>query len=263
MNIYTTLFKDIETVPEFPTFKLLPDPGKYTFKKRFDWKIRELYDKATNALPHGPVPEDLFDKIIEDVYQKEAGLLAEYSRIAVVSLGAVSKDNVIKIKSYCYPEEKQILTEAGAMMDFKAGDLPKWDALCAHNGLNFDFPFYTRRCFLNSVPLPALLQNFKKKKWEVPLLDTMEMWAAGQWGYKASIDAIAYAMGIPSPKITMDGSKVASVFRLVSSSNAEEAATAKTALIRYCEGDVITMIHCFMMMTGVPLITDPTKIIRA
>ena len=48
--------------------------------------------------------------------------------------------------------------------------------MCAHNGKEFDFPFIARRMIVHRIALPKKLNLFGKKPWEVPHLDTLEMW---------------------------------------------------------------------------------------
>jgi hypothetical protein len=49
--------------------------------------------------------------------------------------------------------------------------------LC-HNAKEFDIPFLARR-MINQIALPDKLNLFGKKPWEIPHLDTLELWKFG------------------------------------------------------------------------------------
>ena len=51
--------------------------------------------------------------------------------------------------------------------------------LCAHNGKEFDFPFMARRMLIHKIQLPAKLNLFGKKPWEIPHLDNLKLWKFG------------------------------------------------------------------------------------
>ena len=48
--------------------------------------------------------------------------------------------------------------------------------LCGHNSKEFDIPFIARRMIIHNMPLPDKLNLFGKKPWEIPHLDTMDLW---------------------------------------------------------------------------------------
>jgi uncharacterized protein YprB with RNaseH-like and TPR domain len=50
--------------------------------------------------------------------------------------------------------------------------------LCGHNAKEFDIPFLARRMIINQI-LPDKLNLFGKKPWEIPHLDTLELWKFG------------------------------------------------------------------------------------
>jgi uncharacterized protein YprB with RNaseH-like and TPR domain len=49
---------------------------------------------------------------------------------------------------------------------------------CGHNAKEFDIPFLARR-MINQIALPDKLNLFGKKPWEIPHLDTLELWKFG------------------------------------------------------------------------------------
>ncbi len=111
--------------------------------------------------------------------------------------------------------------------------------LCAHNGKEFDFPYIARRMMINQIEIPAILQLFGKKPWEVQHLDTMELWKFGDYKNFTSLDLLANVFEIPTPKDDIDGSQVARVY--YDENNVER-------IKDYCEKDVVTLINVFRKM---------------
>ena len=124
--------------------------------------------------------------------------------------------------------------------------LPK-HLLCGHNGKEFDFPYIARRMIVNGIPLPYKLNLFGKKPWEVPHLDTMELWKFGDYKHYTSLKLLAYVLGIPSPKEDIDGSKVREVYY-------EDNDLDR--IILYCEGDVVTTAQVFLRLRNEDLLED-------
>jgi hypothetical protein len=126
--------------------------------------------------------------------------------------------------------------------------LAKWGSgpnklLCAHNGKEFDFPYLCRRMVINGISLPGLLQISGKKPWEIPHLDTMEMWKFGDFKSYTSLNLLAHALGIPTPKDDIDGSMVGEVYW--SQKDLKRIST-------YCEKDVLTAAQVFLRLIGEP-----------
>jgi uncharacterized protein YprB with RNaseH-like and TPR domain len=119
--------------------------------------------------------------------------------------------------------------------------------LCAHNGKEFDFPFLARRMLKHQLALPELLQLMGKKPWEVPHIDTLELWKFGDYKHYTSLKLLAHFFGIPSPKDDMDGSDVARVYY-------EEDDVSR--IVRYCEKDVVTLAQVYLKLTLQPPLDD-------
>ncbi len=117
--------------------------------------------------------------------------------------------------------------------------------MCAHNGKEFDFPYIARRMLINGIRLPYSLVLHGKKPWEIPHLDTLELWKFGDRKSYTSLDLLAAVFGIPSSKADMDGSEVRKVFY-------EEKNLEKVA--RYCAHDVINAAQVLLRMSGMPII---------
>ena len=119
--------------------------------------------------------------------------------------------------------------------------------LCAHNGKEFDFPFIARRMIINRIDIPHKLNLFGKKPWEVPHLDTLEMWKFGDYKHFTSLKLLTHILGIPSPKDDIDGSEVRRVFY-------EEKDIDR--IIRYCEKDTVAVAQIFLRLRNEDILND-------
>ena len=119
--------------------------------------------------------------------------------------------------------------------------------MCAHNGKDFDFPYIARRMIINGINLPYKLDLFGKKPWEIPHLDTMELWKFGDYKHYTSLKLLAHILGIPSPKEDMDGSMVKDVFYKEKDID---------RIINYCELDVVTTAQVFLRLRNEELLSD-------
>lgn len=209
------LFLDIETVPEVSNWNELPDDWKSLWTKKIEKQLGE-------------------EETPEEFYGKRAGILAEFGKIICISCGIISEENKIRIKSFYGDNESQILKEFNEMLSGKyfGPDI----LLCAHNGKEFDFPFMARRMIINGIELPTALNIQGKKPWEIPHLDTMELWKFGDYKHYTSLNLLAAVLDIPTPKDDIDGSQVASVYY-----EDKDLERIKT----YCEKDVLTVAQIF------------------
>ena len=99
---------------------------------------------------------------------------------------------------------------------------------------------------------PSKLNLFGKKPWEVPHLDTMELWKFGDFKHYSSLQLLTTILGIPSPKDDIDGSEVASVY--YKEKNLDR-------IVRYCEKDTISVAQLLMRFNNEKLI-DKDEIIK-
>ena len=91
----------------------------------------------------------------------------------------------------------------------------------------------------HKLELPILLQLMGKKPWEVPHIDTLELWKFGDYKHYTSLKLLAHFFEIPFPKDDMDGSDVASVYY-------EENDLSR--IVSYCEKDVITVTQIYVRL---------------
>ncbi len=228
--VHNILFLDIETVPQHPSFDLMPN----------DWK--DLWTKKAEALLRTREEETT-----ESIYPR-AGIYAEFGKIICISCGYIqggSDQKKITLKSFAGDNEKLLLHEFSEMVNRWAANEPKF--LCAHNGKEFDFPYLCRRLIINRLPIPAVLNMSGKKPWEVNHLDTMELWKFGDFKSYTSLNLLAHALGVPTPKDDIDGSMVWEVYW--KEKNLDR-------IVTYCQKDVVTVAQIFLRMQGETLIKN-------
>lgn len=221
------LFLDVETVPIVYDYKRLPKNMRELWDSRFRFQKTES--------PEG--------------HYKKAGVFAEFAKIVCISVGYV-KDNTFRVKSFYGHEEKEILVEFAALLNkhFNRKD----NLLCAHNGKEFDFPFLCRRMLINGIRLPKTLNLAGKKPWEVPHLDTLELWKFGDYKNYTSLNLLAAIFNVPTPKDDIDGSDVARVYW-------EEKNLSR--IVVYCQKDVLTVAQLLLRFKGEPLIEEKNIIV--
>jgi len=226
--LHNILFLDIETVPQQPDYDLLP----------VEWK--ELWVKKAEILLRNRE-----DETVSSIYPR-AGIYAEFGKIVCISCGVLQgsgEQRRILIKSFYGDNEKLLLHEFSEMVRKWSAGEPKF--LCAHNGKEFDFPFLCRRMVINSLPIPAILNISGKKPWEVGHLDTMELWKFGDFKSFTSLNLLAHALGIQTPKDDIDGSMVWEVYW-------KEKNLAR--IVNYCQKDVVTVAQVLLRMQDESLI---------
>jgi hypothetical protein len=220
--LHTILFLDIETVSQFPAFKDMPE----------EWK--ELWQhKAESLLRDKP------SLTAEDIYAR-AAIYSEFGRIVCISCGIISgsgSGKKISLKSFYGEDEKVLLSEFAELLLRWAGDGHKY--LCAHNGKEFDFPYLCRRMIINGMHIPSLLNLAGKKPWEIPHIDTLELWKFGDYKSFISLKLLAHVLGIPTPKDDIDGSQVGEVYW---------SQHDLPRIVTYCQKDVITVAQVWLRL---------------
>lgn len=241
-------FIDVETVTTHKYYPSETIEGEL-FKKKFSRDIKEQYPD-----------ERMIENASEDVYNEKAALSAEFGKVVCISVGLLYNGQFF-IKSLCNRDEKLVLSQFSEAIS-------KATALCAHNGLEFDYPFLTRRYIVNNLPVPELLQIAGKKPWEMShLMDTMKLWSHTQWNYKVSLETLAFILGLPNPKATMNGAMVNEIywamFDKVGNDELpfEHEKTALSTIAHYCEGDVFTLANVYLRMKGLEVMGE--EIIKA
>ena len=227
LNLEHILFLDIETVPEHHSFDDLDDTKKTL------WELKSQYQRKE-------------DFSANEFYER-AGIWAEFGKIICISVGYFTfKGDVrtFRVTSF-YGDEVKILK------DFKNLLISHFSKshhlLCAHNGKEFDFPYIARRMIINNIELPYMLNLFGKKPWEVPHLDTLELWKFGDYKTYTSLKLLTNVLGIPSPKDDIDGSEVYRVYY-------EEQNIDR--IVTYCEKDTIAVAQILLRLRGDDILID-------
>lgn len=105
-----------------------------------------------------------------------------------------------------------------------------------HNILDFDLRFIYQRSVIHQIK-PSRDIPFSRFR-NAPIYDTMHEWS--KWGREhTSLDALSKALGIPSPKENLDGSKVYPYYR----------AGRLGEIIAYCKRDVDSVRQIYHRLT--------------
>lgn len=227
-NLSKVVFLDIETVSEQPTFDKLSE----SWQKLWDEKTqRQRGDESTAA----------------EYYEQKAGILAEFGKVVCISCGFFShwrqEERKYRMTSFYGDDEKDLLERCAAMLN-KLGNSY---TLCAHNGKEFDFPYLARRMVIQGIPLPGVLNTSGLKPWQVPHLDTLELWKFGDYKNYTSLKLLAEAFKLPTPKDDIDGSMVGHTYW-------QEKDLPRIAT--YCEKDVLTLTNVLLKMENQAVLTD-------
>lgn len=224
------LVLDIETVPSIKSFEELPVKMQELWEEKAKWKTEK-----NNISP-------------AEFYQDAAGIHAEFSKIICISVGyfkEVSNVYTFKLKSFFGHDEKQILENFSEMLN-KYFNKPE-QLLCGHNAKEFDFPFIARRMLIHGIPLPSKLNMAGKKPWEIPHLDTMELWKFGDYKNYTSLNLLAAVFNIATPKDDISGKDVRNVYW--EENNLER-------IVTYCQKDVIAVAQLLLRFKGEPILKE-------
>ena len=234
VKLENILFLDIETVPQEASWSNVSENTKQLFE------LKTAYQRKEETTP-------------EDFYER-AGIWAEFGKIICISVGyfvTQKNEKHLRVKSFFGDDEKEILEGFKNLLDshFNRNE----HVLCAHNGKEFDFPYIARRMIIHRIELPKKLNLFGKKPWEIPHLDTMELWKFGDYKHYSSLKLLTSILGIPSPKDDIDGSEVAKVY--YKEKNLDR-------IVTYCEKDTIAVAQLLLRFNNEELLEE-FQIVRA
>lgn len=218
------LFLDIETVPEYDAFSRLPEA------------LQPLFLKKTERLR-------LADDTDEAHYFNTAGIYAEFGKVICITMGALQRDGnsyLLNLKTLADHQERPLLE---AFLQVAASEKNSKKKFCGHNIREFDIPYLCRRMLIQGMNLPALLDLSGKKPWEVPLIDTLQLWSFGDKKHYTSLKLLALLLGIDSPKEDIEGKDVGRIYW-------QEKDLPRIAA--YCERDVITVAQVILRFKGLP-----------
>ena len=227
IKLENILFLDIETVPEVKSFDLLSEEMQQLYADKTKYQRKEEF-----------TAEEFYDR---------AGIWAEFGKIICLSVGyfKIQGENRNFRTTSFSGEEKEILKEFKTLLETHFNK-PQ-HVLCAHNGKEFDYPFIARRMIIHGIELPFKLNFFGKKPWEVPHLDTLELWKFGDYKHYTSLKLLTKILNIPSPKTDIDGSEVRDVFYEENDLN---------RIVLYCERDVVAVAQIILRLRNEKLLDD-------
>ncbi len=227
------LFLDIETVPQYENFEDLDSLDQELFAHKTRYQRKEEF-----------TPQEFYDR---------AGIWAEFGKIICISVGffrETTSGRTFRIHSYS-GEEKSLLADFAQMLEEHFSR--REHILCGHNAKEFDFPYMARRMIIHGLELPVKLNLYGKKPWEIPHLDTMELWKFGDYKHFTSLKLLTRILGIESPKDDIDGSQVRDVYYVEKDID---------RIVRYCERDVVAVAQVILKLRHEKLLTDDQIIIK-
>lgn len=216
--LHEILFIDIETVSQYADYEAVPD------------RIQQIWKKKSQIVAKDVEPDkSYFDK---------AAIYAEYGKVIVIGLGIVHGgfgDEKLRIKAFASDNELELLQKFSLFLE----ENKFIKKICAHNGKEFDFPYLCRRMLVNGIKIPQLLTVAHLKPWEIPHIDTLEMWKFGDWKNFTSLETLAAIFDIPTSKDNIDGSLVNKFYYEYQSLDKIE---------EYCKNDVLVLVQLYLRL---------------
>ena len=241
-EINKMVFFDIETASRYET---LAELRRYDPKMADLWKDRCVYLKR-RYVDSSTMSED-------ELYVEKAALHPEFAMVVCVCVGSIRKNNEPMVVSF-YAEhgstvndEAELLRRMYVMFD-RVFSSDHHARLCGHNIKRFDVPFLCKRAMMRNVSLPDLMLVHNKKPWDMPFVDTSELWSFGAWQESfASLDLLANTLGVPSSKVDTDGSQVQAQYWERGDID---------GIDRYCKLDVTATINVVLRLSGYQMIGE-------
>lgn len=220
------LFVDIKTVSQSDSYHSLPQNLQKFWDKKFTYRRDE-------------------ELSIEEHYFQQASLQAEFGKIITIGVGYFyldeQKETALRVKAFKGTDEKELLTEFKALIDTKFTDNV---VMCAHNGKEFDYPYLCRRMVIHGIELPLTLNLLHKKPWEIPHLDTLEMWKFGDRKHKTSLSLLATLMDIPDAENRLEGQDINKIYH--------ETQDMKQ-ITQGCMRDIEILAKLFLKLNQIPI----------
>lgn len=230
LKVQDIVFIDIETVAGVENLvEGTPMYEAWAYKSRYQ---NELSRKSGEEVT------------MEEYFQEKAALYAPFGKVVCITVGRVVNDSKIVLKSYSGDDEKDLLQDFNSDLMAVVSKNPN-TKLCGLNNIGFDEPYLYKRMIINQIKPMKLLDSSGLKPWEVGSIDLGKIFQGSSF-YPDSLVAIATALGLPSPKDGIDGSKVTEFYY---KGKLKE-------IVFYCERDVVTTINVFRKMRFEDEITD-------
>lgn len=188
----------------------------------------------------------------EQLYEEKAALSPEFARIVCATFGRLTftEDPVLDqlvpsltVKSYSSDDEAIVLD--GICKVFTKFSSYKF---AGHNIKRFDVPMMGKRLLISGNPLPKGLQVQNIKPWDMPFIDTSELWSFGAWqeGF-TSLELLAVSLGLNTPKSDIRGEEVSRAFW-----QSHEI----SRITEYCERDVLAVAQVILKLSGLTIVED-------
>ena len=222
------LFIDIETVSQQPAYEQLNDEWAGLWE-----------EKVQRTLP--------VDTTAAEFYPQRAAIMAEFGKIICISIGYFRKEGnqwQFRIRSFSNEAEKDLLGSFLDTVTQMEAVQNNW-SFCGHNIKEFDIPFICRRLLINGISIPPYLDFQNMKPWETNIIDTFQYWRFGDYKNYTSLQLMAAALGVPSSKDDIDGSKVGEVYW---------KAKDLQRIVTYCEKDVQATANIVLRLKQLPLL---------
>lgn len=220
LDLENVVFIDIETVGEVEKLE----------------KGTLLYDSWVYKMKYNKEQIDKGEKTYEQLYEESSSLYAEFAKVVCITIGKIVKGK-LKLKSYADKDEKVVLTKfCRDLTNIIASN--KNTVLSGHSIKGFDIPFIMRRCMVNQVEPPSLIDVAALKPWEVSAIDIGELWKGSAFT-GASLMNIAVALGLENPKEEMYPYETASIYYA-------DPENGLKRIQKYCEDDVFTAANIVM-----------------
>lgn len=205
---------DIETAREYETLDQMPLAKAELWSKRATW-LRNRYPENVNSTD-------------AELYIDKASLHPEFSKIICISIAQIKEGGrSLTVKSYS-GEEHDLLQDFLKLNANVYNKIPG-ATYCGHNIKRFDVPFIAKRLAINGLAIPINFQIFKMKTWEIPFLDTSDVWSFGAWQESyCSLELLCSSLGVPTPKDGVVGKEVGEVYYN----------GGIDRIVEYCEKDV-------------------------
>jgi len=192
----------------------------------------------------------------EQLYINKAALTPEFARIICASFGRLSFTasgdpdispgkyaHSLTIKSYSSTDELIVLD--GIEKVFTSFAAYKFSG---HNIKRFDVPMMCKRLLMNGKSLPKGLQIQNLKPWDMPFIDTSELWSFGAWQESfASLELLATSLSLETPKSDIKGEEVGKIFWQDRDID---------RITEYCQRDVLAVAQSILKLSNLDIVEN-------
>lgn len=174
---------------------------------------------------------------LQELYIERAALYPEFGKIVAISVGMIVNDE-LKMKSYYGDDEEKILRDF--VFDLERTQASRKLKLAGWAIIGFDIPYIFKRCLVNRITPPTILDSSGDKPWDMAdrgTTDLKDLWKAT--GFEStSLICATVAMGLPHSKDDISGKDVGTVYY-------SEGIEGLQRIRTYCEKDVWSTANLF------------------